>query len=490
MIDFSLIAPELFIAASGLVLLLFSVCRREGHSAFFMTTVLSALVMAAASVWVGVSTTEGSTLHDFFVTGPFQHFVKSAVLGLGALAALLSPFAFGAKEKPKPEYGILLLFSVLGMMLMASANDLIGLYVALELQNLPLYVLVSLRRGEPQASEAGLKYFALGATASAILLFGLSFVYGFAGTTSFAGIAGALAEMNGALPVGLWVGGALTLVGLAFKISAVPFHMWTPDVYQGAATPVTAFLSSAPKVAGVGLLALVLARPFTSMEGLWLHALVVLSVLSMLVGALGGLRQTNVKRLMGYSAILNIGTMLIGLVVMGKGSVLPDSAVDGARGAFLYVVLYAVGTVAFLGSLSLLGRRQKPLETLEDLAGLASSQPFLTCAMAAALFSLAGVPPLAGFFGKYFVLLAAVQGGFVWLAVLGVLTSVIAAAYYLRIVKVMVFDEPKGLPVQALSGRIPSFLMGVVSLSLVLFVLCPSFLIEAARHAAEGLVFR
>lgn len=484
MIDFSLIAPELFLASSGLLLLLLSVfCRAR---VFASTVVLSIVALLITAVWVGCGTGADETLHGMFAVGDFQRFLKIVILLACAFALVVSRQAFARDEEKKPEYPILLLFAALGMVLMVSANDLIGLYVAIELQNLPLYVLVSLRGGKACASEAGLKYFSLGALSSAILLFGLSYVYGITGTTSFDGIEAYIAQQNGLLSVGFGLGLMCVLAGLAFKTSAAPFHMWTPDVYEGAPTPVTALLSSAPKGASLGLLAVVLAVPFLDASDLWQPALIGLSVASMLLGAFVGLLQSNLKRLMAYSTILNVGTILIGLVVMADTS----AARAGLQGVLVYLAVYVAASLGFLSCLSLLARGDEPVEKREDLAGLFHTQPHMAFALAVCLFSMAGVPPLAGFFGKYFVLLSAIKGGLVWLALVGVLTSVVAAAYYLRVVKVMFFDEAKGLPLVVISGRIPQVVVLVIPAALVGFVLYPAPFLERVWGAAEGLLGR
>ncbi|MDD3181385.1 MAG: NADH-quinone oxidoreductase subunit NuoN [Alphaproteobacteria bacterium] len=487
MIDFTLVAPEVFLACSGLFLLLFSVFR--GRRSFISTTALAVVVLLGTAFLVVLSPAENSTTYGMFATGAFQRLAKMIVLGASGFGLIVASGAFPRAEDQKPEIPVLVLLATLGMMLMISASDLIGLYVGIELQNLPLYVLVSMRLEETRSSEAGLKYFMLGAVSSAIMLFGLSFVYGFAGTTSFAGIAQVIGDHGASLPLGLGLGLIFVVAGLAFKISAVPFHMWTPDVYEGAPTPVTALLASASKVAAMALVTLVLARPFVAMASLWQPALIVLSIASMALGAFAGLRQTNLKRLMGYSAIVNVGTILIGVIVVG-GDALSQAAVAGVQGVLVYLAVYATATLAILGSLSLLGHKEQGIETIPDLAGLSQTQPAVAAAMSVALFSLAGIPPLAGFFGKYSVLLAAVQGGFIWLAIIGVLTSVIAAAYYLRIVKIMYFDSPKGLPVDVTSGTLPKVFVMLLSLSLVVFILYPAPFLEQAQIAAESLLFK
>ena len=482
MINFALVAPEIFLACAGMLILLYSVFR--GEDSLVSTAGLSVVAMAITAIMIGRQQPDGLTLHDMFGVGPFQNFVKLLLLAASAACLVFLPQQMRHIHSAKPEAAVLVIFATLGMMLMVSAADFVSLYVGIELQNLALYVLVSLRRDDPRSSEAGLKYFTLGALSSAILLFGLSFVYGFSGTTSFAGIHDVLVQTS-SLPLGLGLGLVLVLCGLAFKISAAPFHAWTPDVYEGAPMSVTAFLTSAPKIAALSLVMLVLAGPFVSALTLWQPIIIVLSVASMTVGSIGGLLQTKIKRLMGYSAIANIGAMLVGAALVGT-----NVAVDAIQGALVYLAVYAFGTLGVFGSLMLIGRKDSDAEDISDLSGLSQTHPVAAAILAISLFSLAGIPPLAGFFGKYFVLLAAVQGGLTWLAIIGVVTSVIAAAYYLKIIKVMYFDEHKGLPLVALSGKTPQILALLIGLSVILFVVSPTFLTEGAFSAAEGVISR
>jgi len=481
--NLSLALPEIFLACTGLFLLLFGALRGDKSSG--SVTILAVLAFVIAGALILYRPATGTAMHEMFAVDAFRRFVKVMILVASGLALALSPAHLKATQSAKPEYPVLVLFATLGMMLMVSAYDLIALYVGLELQNLALYVLAAFRRNDPRSSEAGLKYFTLGALSSAILLFGLSLVYGFTGTTGFSDLALLVTE-NAALASGLSIGVALVVAGFAFKVSAVPFHMWTPDVYEGAPTPVTTFLAAAPKIAALSLVACVLAQPLAEAASIWRPILMFLAVASMLLGSFGGLLQSNIKRLMAYSAIANVGTMLIALVVYDGAS--PDISIAGLQGLLLYLAFYSVGTLAVFAVLSALHRSDKPVEALTDLAGLSKTNPYIALALAIALFSLAGVPPLAGFFGKYFVLLAAVRGGMVGLAVVGVLTSVVAAGYYLRFVKIIYFDAPKGLPLNLVSEKIPRLVVALAAFVLVVFILSPSPLIESARRAAESLI--
>lgn len=473
-----LMAPEIFVAALGMVLLLWAAWR--GEKDMRAISFAASAGMIAALGLAGQQTQDGFLFQEMFVSDAFRRFVKMLVLGLGALSVLLVPSFMAKTSTAKAEQPVLMIFAILGMMLMASANSLISFYVGLELQNLSLYVLVAMRRDDPRSSEAGLKYFTLGALSSAFLIFGFSLIYGFTGSTSYDEIQKVLAAPS-ALSAGLAMGIGLSLAGLAFKISCAPFHMWTPDVYEGAPTPVTAFLAAVPKLAAFALLAGFLATPMLPAQQVWTPVLVALSVLSMLWGSLGGLRQSNLKRLMAYSAIANMGTILIGFVAFGS---------QGVQGALIYLALYGVATLGFLGGLTLLEHQGKAVETVDDVAGLFKTHPVLALGLAAFLFSLAGIPPLAGFLGKYFVLLAAVQAGWTELAVLGVIASVLAAGYYLRVVKVMFFDERKGLPLALISEKTPTIVVLIAAILVTVLIMMPSPLVEGARQAAESLVVR
>jgi NADH-quinone oxidoreductase subunit N len=373
------------------------------------------------------------------------------------------------------EYPVIVLFATLGMLMMVSANDLMSLYVGLELSALALYVAASFARDDLRSSEAGLKYFMLGALASGMLLYGASLTYGFAGTTRFAGIAEALEA--GPAPVGLVVGLCFIAAGLAFKVSAVPFHMWTPDVYEGAPTPVTAFFSIAPKVAAIALFLRVMTGPFAPAIAAWQQIIILISAASMLVGAFAAIGQTNIKRLMAYSSIGHVGYALIGLAA-------GDEA--GIRGVLVYMAIYVVMNAGAFGCIVALRKGGVARERIEDLAGLSRTAPMLALAMAVFMFSMAGIPPLAGFFGKLYVFVAAVNAGLWPLAILGVLASVVSAFYYLRIVKVMYFDAAEAGPdARAVSLSVVVAATGVAT---ALFAVLPAPLLGAAAAAARSLV--
>jgi NADH-quinone oxidoreductase subunit N len=360
-----------------------------------------------------------------------------------------------------------------------SANDLISLYIGLELQSLSLYVVASFRRDSRRSSEAGLKYFVLGALSSGMLLYGASLIYGFAGTTSFDGLATLFKGLGGeGSSVGLVVGLVFVISGLAFKVSAVPFHMWTPDVYQGAPTPVTAFFAVAPKIAAIALFVRVLMGPFGVMIGDWQQVVIVLSAASMVLGAFAAIWQTNIKRLMAYSSIGHVGYALIALAAGTEA---------GVRGVLVYMAIYLAMNVGTFCCILAMRRTGRMVEGIDDLAGLARTHPMVAMALAAMMFSMAGIPPLAGFFGKFYIFVAAIDAGLIPLAVIGVLTSVVGAFYYLRIIKIMYFEEP----VDAFDGKLPGEVRAVLvaaTLFVMFFSLRPGLIVDGAAVAAQTLI--
>ena len=374
---------------------------------------------------------------------------------------------------------MLVLLSTTGMMMMISANDLISLYVGLELQSLALYVLAAFRRDSLRSSEAGLKYFVLGALSSGMLLYGASMIYGFTGSTTFPTIAASikaqLAGAGGAPGIGLIFGLVFLLAGIAFKISAVPFHMWTPDVYEGAPTPVTAFFAAAPKVAAMALFVRLAYSAFPSIAWQWQQIVYLLALASMVLGAFAAIGQTNIKRLLAYSSIANVGFMLVGLVA---------NTADGARGVLIYLAIYVVMTLGAFACVLCLRRGGQAVEEVDQLAGLARNDLTLATCFAILLFSLAGIPPLAGFFAKFYVFVAAMNAGHYVLAVLGVIASVVGAYYYLRLIKIMFFDEPVARFDRAsVSLRL---MLGFAAVFMVGFVLYPAPLVKAAEFASKS----
>jgi NADH-quinone oxidoreductase subunit N len=374
------------------------------------------------------------------------------------------------------EYTVLLLLAVLGMMLMVSAGDLIALFLGIELQSLALYVIAAIRRDSVRSSEAGLKYFVLGSLSSGMLLYGCSLIYGFTGSVDFSVIATAASGQPTAQTLGLTVGLVFLLVGIAFKIAAVPFHMWTPDVYEGAPTPVTAFFAAAPKLAAMALLIRVLLTAFPGIASQWQQIIVFLSVASMLLGAFAAIGQSNIKRLMAYSSIGHVGYALIGIAANSEA---------GTQSVLVYLAIYLFMTVGAFACILSMRVKNGLIEDIDALSGLAKTNLPMAFVLAMVLFSMAGIPPLAGFFAKFYVFAAAIQSELYALAVIGVLASVIAAYYYLRVVKIMFFDDPQAsfLPVERGAG----FVMTVSGLFLLLFVLLPAPLVDAALTAARAL---
>ncbi|MGZ3172470.1 MAG: NADH-quinone oxidoreductase subunit NuoN [Croceibacterium sp.] len=431
----SLIMPEILLSVSGLVLLL--VAGWVGDKASRAISVAACFVLGACFFLTAPAVCGGAMgagTHAFgglFVADAFAGFAKLMIYASAGAVLVIAPAFFERFRLMRAEFPVLVLFAVLGMNVMVSATDLMTLYIGLELNSLSSYVLASFLKTDNRSSEAGLKYFVLGALASGILLFGVSLVYGFTGTTSFEGIRAAL---DGHMAMGALFGITFVLAGLAFKISAVPFHMWTPDVYEGAPTPVTTFFSSAPKVAAIALVARVAMSAFGSQAEAWRQIVICASLLSIVVGALGAIGQGNIKRLLAYSSINNVGFILIGLAC---------ATPQGASSMLVYLAIYVAMTIgSFVAVLMLKDAEGDYVESIADLAGLSRTRPLLALCLAMMMFSLAGIPPLFGFWGKFVVFQAAVKAGLVWLAFAGIAASVIGAFYYIKIVKVMYFDEP------------------------------------------------
>jgi len=472
--------PEVFLVLAALALLVVGAVREKDGAR--IVTPLAALAMLVAALFViGADKSAAPIFSGHFVFDSFAAFLKVVILVGSALSILLAQGYLQDQELDRFEFPILILLSTLGMCMMVSANSFIALYMALELQSLPLYVLAAFNRDQLRSTEAGLKYFVLGALASGMLLYGCSLVYGFSGTLLFDDIAAILAGGEGAT-VGLGLGALVGLVfiaaGLAFKLSAVPFHMWTPDVYEGSPTPVTAFFAAAPKVAAIGLTLRVLMQPFGAAAGEWQQIIVFIAIASMLLGAFAAIQQTNIKRLLAYSGIGHVGYALVGLAAGTE---------RGIYSVLIYMTIYIVMTLGTFGVVLMMRRQGRYIETIGDLAGLSRTRPLMAAAMAIFMFSLAGIPPLAGFFGKLYVFMAAIDAGLTPLAVIGVLASVVGAFYYLRIVKLMYFDEP--VETFDRQGRVE--LQAVVAVSAVLvlgFILIPGPLLATAQAAAAALM--
>ncbi|SNB51287.1 NADH dehydrogenase subunit N [Arboricoccus pini] len=468
--------PEIVLFLAALALLVVGAFKdKEGARIVTVLAVISLIL--AALLTLALSRTTVLAMGGHFVEDGFAAFFKMLIF-LGAAGSLIVANGYMRDAGiERFEYPVLALFSTLGMSMMVSANSLLALYMALELTSLPLYVMAAFNRDTVRSSEAGLKYFILGALASGMLLYGCSLVYGFNGSLMFGELGRAL-SVDGRLPVGTVVGIVFILAGLAFKLGAVPFHMWTPDVYEGSPTPVSTFFASAPKIAAMGLLIRVLMQPFGHHVVEWQQVVILISVLSMLLGAFAAIGQTNIKRLMAYSSIGHIGYAFVGLSAGTE---------KGVVAVLVYMAIYVVMTVGTFACILKMRRDGRYIETIADLAGLSASRPMMAACFAIFMFSLAGIPPLAGFFGKLYVFMAAVDAGYLWLALFGALTSVVGAYYYLRIVKIIYFDDPAAAfdntPHPALNA------VSVIAAALILFfIVVPGPVTRAAGSAAASLV--
>lgn len=476
----SLIAalPEVFLASAGIVILMVGVYSRAQATRTAMILAVAALVGTLGLLVLGPERAP-LAFNDLFINDGFGDFMKVLVLVAAALTLVISFGYIRREQMDHFEYPVLIVFAVVGMLMMVSANDLISLYVGLELQSLALYVIAAFRRDTLRSSEAGLKYFVLGALSSGMLLYGMSMVYGFTGTTSFTTLAELFTAQSAAgegLSLGALIGIVFVTAGLAFKISAVPFHMWTPDVYEGAPTAVTAFFATAPKVAAMALIVRVLMGPFGELADQWQQIVVFIAIASMILGALAAIQQTNIKRLMAYSSIGHMGYALVGLSA---------GTPEGIRGVAIYMAIYILMNIGTFACILCMRQKERMVEDIEDLKGLSKTNPLMALALAIFMFSMAGIPPLAGFFGKLYVFLAAIEAELYTLAVIGVLTSVIGAYYYLRIVKLMYFDEPvEGFdrPV----GRELGLVIGGTAVAILFFFVVPGPVVDSAAAAARA----
>jgi len=466
------VLPELVLAFGAMLMLMVGVALGERSGRVVNSWCVLVLVAAgAAMLWVPAGSHSlfgGSLLVD-----DFARFLKLLALAGSAGALLLSLDWLAIEKQQRFEYGALFILSTLGMMMLISAGDLIALYLGLELMSLALYVVAASHRENVRSTEAGLKYFVLGALSSGMLLYGASLIYGFTGTISFAGIA--KATQAGA-SIGLIFGLVFLFVGFCFKISAVPFHMWTPDVYEGAPSPVTAFFASAPKVAAIAIFVRATITAFPGITHEWQQIVVFVSILSMALGSFAAIGQRNIKRLMAYSSIGHMGFALVGLAAASP---------EGVQGVLVYMAIYVAMTLGTFAVIVAMRRQGVAVEQISDLAGLARTHPTMGFLMAMLMFSLAGIPPLAGFFAKFYVFLAAINAGLYALAVIGVLTSVVGAYYYLMIVKTMYFDDPV-----ARFDRVPGLIglvLGVTGVVNLLFFAWPAPILGAATAAAKSL---
>jgi len=464
--------PELVLAIGAMALLMLGVFTRPERGELVLWLAVALLVVSGALVASG----EGTEIlfSGSFIVDSYARMLKLLTLTGAAIALLMSVGYWRAAGGLKFEFPILVLFATTGMLMMISAYDLIALYVGLELQSLALYVVAAFKRDSARSSEAGLKYFVLGALSSGMLLYGASLVYGFTGSTEFTQIAAAV-QPSGA-NLGLIFGLVFLMAGLAFKISAVPFHMWTPDVYEGAPTPVTAFFAAAPKLAAMALTVRVVISAFPALTSEWQQIVVFLAIASMALGSFAAIGQRNIKRLMAYSSIGHVGYALVGLAA---------GTAEGVQGVIVYLAIYLVMTLGMFAAILAMRRDGKMVEEIDQLAGLSRTKPLMALAMAILLFSLAGIPPLAGFFAKFYVFLAAIESGLYALAVIGVLLSVVGAYYYLRIVKIMYFDDPAER-FETMPAPLTAVL-GVSGVLILLFFVYPAPLVAFAEVAARSL---
>ena len=468
------ISGEIFLAIAGMATLLASVFLNK-DSSYRITLRLCNLSFLITIICILFSYSDsGSLFNGAFVYDDLARFTKILIL-IGTILTLI----IGYKSQKlddfnRPEYPVLILFSVLGMLLMASSNDLIGFYMSLELQSLPLYVIAAINRDNIKSSEAGLKYFILGALSSGLLLYGMSLVYGAVGDTSFSSISMVSSDgMSNLMLIGL----VFMLSGLAFKISLVPFHMWTPDVYEGAPTPVTAFFAIVPKLAAITILLRFTFTAFDNSIASWQQVIIILSLLSMILGSFAAIMQFNIKRLMAYSSIAHMGYALVGL---------SSGILEGISSVLIYMVIYMVMNLgAFIIILSM-RRDNQSVEEISDLKGISQTHPFIAFSFVILMFSMAGIPPLAGFFGKWLVFASAVNAGLIPLAIIGVLTSVVGAFYYLRIIRIMYFENNE-VKLDVVDNKSSMIILGVLIISTILFGLFLNWFLEITMGISSSI---
>ena len=473
-LDLTLILPEMALAIYAMLALL--ICVYTGKDAMARGLVwVTAAVLTVVALWVAVSSSSGGAFQGMIVKDGFARFAQVVILLSAAVVLVIGQDYLARHRMLKFEYPLLIVLSVVGMMVMVASGNLLTLYMGLELQSLALYVVASMRRDSVKSTEAGLKYFVLGALSSGLLLYGISLTYGYAGTLSFPGV---IVVATGEAPLGLLFGLVFMMSGLAFKVSAAPFHMWTPDVYEGSPTPVTAFFATAPKVAAMALFARVVFDGFGGAVSDWQQVLALLSVLSMFLGALAGIGQRDIKRLMAYSSIAHMGYALMGLAA---------GTAFGVQAMLIYMAIYVVMNVGTFAFILTMERGGRPVSDIYSLNDYARAEPTKALALLVLMFSLAGVPPLVGFFAKFYVLRAAYDGGLAWLAVAGVIASVIGAFYYLRIVYYMYFGEERE-PLDRAAGPVQWGLLVASAVVMVVGVVNLFGIEEMAAAAAIALV--
>ncbi len=479
--DFTLVLPEIFLSICAMLLMMVGVYKKKQEGNGFETILAVLALFVSILITFNMASTGQETSASLFISDSFAVFFKVTIALVAIVVLLLNLEYKGVETRlSKFEYPVLVLFAVVGMFVMVSANDLMTLYLGLELQSLSLYVIAAMERSKLKPSEAGLKYFILGAVASGILLYGASLIYGFSGSMNFDEIAQMVSQPPGESnvnSVGILTGSILVLVALFFKISAVPFHMWTPDVYEGVPKPVVAFFATAPKVAAIALLVRFSFGAFGSIADQLQQVFVVVAAASMVLGSFAAMKQVNIKRLLAYSSIGHFGFILVGLAAGGA---------EGISAVVLYVIIYLTMNLGVFACVMLMIRNGEHVEDIRDLAGLGKSHPLLACIIAILMLSMAGIPPLAGFMGKFFVFAAAIKAGLYPLAVIGVIASVVGAFYYIRIIKIMYFDTSK----EQLDKGVTPFLKIVLGLSAIfniLYFAYPMFLLHLAEDVSKVL---
>ncbi len=476
--DIILILPELVLFIGAMGLLMVGAFSNSDATRTVDFGAIAVLVLASLAVTAYAGDATAYAFNGAFVMDNFAVLMKVLTFLATALAIIMSQSYLRREKLARFEYSVLLLLAATGMGMMISANDLISLYLGIELQSLALYVVASIKRDSLRSTEAGLKYFVLGALSSGMLLYGASLIYGFSGSTNFAEIAAAFQPVDGVLPMGQVLGLVFLLAGLAFKISAVPFHMWTPDVYEGAPTPVTAFFAAAPKLAGMAIFLRIMMTGFGDALVAWQQIIILIAIASMVLGAFAAIGQQNIKRLMAYSSIGHMGFALVGFAAVSPA---------GVSSVILYMALYAVMTIGTFACILSMRRDSGMVEKIDDLAGLSQTNPYMAACLAILMFSLAGIPPMAGFFGKLFVFRAAIDSGLYSLSIIGVLASVVGAYYYLRIVKIMYLDAPAEEHIEPMPREL-SLLTGAMAAFTLLFFIYPAPLVELADTAGAVLM--
>lgn len=477
--DIVTVLPELFLACLGMLILIFGVFHQSNKDEsttqkVSILTLLSFIVVAIILIFKPQAAT--FAFNDLFYTNAFVVFSKILILAGSFFALILSMDYMKRLKIMRFEYPVLMLFATLGMFIMVSSNDLLSFYLGLELQSLSLYVLAAFNKETTRSTESGLKYFILGALSSGLILYGSSLIYGFSGTTNFNGLSNFVGQTQ-SLDIGLLFGFIFLIAGIAFKISAVPFHMWTPDVYEGAPTPVTAFFAVAPKIAAFSILLRLVMQPFGDVVAQWQQVIVFISLASMVLGAIAAINQRNIKRLMAYSSISHVGFALVGL---------SSGSQEGVQSVLVYLAIYLVMSIGVFCCILCMHEKDRMLENIDDLSGLSKTNPFMALCIAIFMFSMAGIPPLAGFFAKFYVFMSAINAGLYLLSIIGVLASVIGAFYYLRIIKIMYFDDVKH-HFDAVESKAMRYVMSGAMVLILFFFLFPSLLLDVTANAAQSL---